>query len=48
MCDQLDNRGCEVVDEKDQIISDLESEVEYLKYRLDALSSINVKYPEVL
>ena len=62
MCDQYDNRGCEVVDEKDQIISDLEDEIDYLGSRLfdkevkidelekklEALSSINVKYPEVL
>lgn len=62
MCDQYDNRGCEVVEEKDDMITNLEDEIDYLRSRLFdkenkidelesklyALSSINVKYPEVL
>ena len=39
MCDQLDGRGCEVVDEKDQIISDLKNEIEMLQ--VDMIELIN-------
>ena len=42
MCDQLDGRGCEVVEEKDNEIVNLGDEVDYLGSRLfDKENEIN-------
>ena len=40
MCDQYDNRGCEVVDEKDMIITDLELEIDNLNQRIKELEEL--------
>ncbi len=40
MCDQYDNRGCEVVDEKDVIITDLELEINNLNQRIKELEEL--------
>ena len=34
MCDQYDNRGCEIVDERDNIIASLEDRVDELEEKL--------------
>ena len=40
MCDQYDNRGCEVVDEKDMVIDNLESEIDTLNARIRELEKL--------